>query len=339
FCSHGPECLEALVNAGHYEAAISVLSHVTPLFFSQPEELISDDNFMKSVQKLLVADQTYMSMAKNLISPEFPGRILKLIAAMIIHHMRRFSGNKMEYGSSGISLWVQVFTGVPEWVHNRSALYILDIICSQAFHHIKLWHCINDAFAELMKGKSASSSTGTGTLSSLYSWLTSGTTAPNSLMVRSSAPEFPWFTAAVLQLETQHEITSGLWKNLLIEFHKNPDTTVEAALKKVCDDLVLGPVNSNLLSIYRWGQQVIDLHVGHPALPITLHCFFMMHLARTPPVSGNYDCGSVTQKFYEGYVNGAFLGKIKTKVLQATEYYEELLPQEPHGQQNAHNTQ
>lgn len=65
----------------------------------------------------------------------------------------------------------------------------------------------------------------------LLSWLTAGTTAPNSLLVRSSAPQFPWFTLAVLSLETQQELTSGLWKNLLLELYANPQATLEQALE------------------------------------------------------------------------------------------------------------
>lgn len=65
----------------------------------------------------------------------------------------------------------------------------------------------------------------------LLSWLTAGTTAPNSLLVRSSAPQFPWFTVAVLSLETKQEMASGLWKNLLLQLYGNPQATLEQALQ------------------------------------------------------------------------------------------------------------
>ena len=73
--------------------------------------------------------------------------------------------------------------------------------------------------------------TGGGGVFALLSWLTAGTTAPNSLLVRPSAPEFPWFTIAVLILETQQEIGSGLWKNLLVELFNEPDIGLEQAVK------------------------------------------------------------------------------------------------------------
>lgn len=65
----------------------------------------------------------------------------------------------------------------------------------------------------------------------LLSWLTAGTTAPNSLLVRPSAPQYPWYTIAVLMLETQQEIASGLWKGLLVEMFNHPDNGLEQSLK------------------------------------------------------------------------------------------------------------
>lgn len=53
--------------------------------------------------------------------------------------------------------------------------------------------------------------------------------------------------------------------------------------QKVSQELGLGQVSSSLLSIYRWGQQVVDLPADHPALAITMQMYFMLHLARVPP--------------------------------------------------------
>ncbi|XP_042206238.1 ectopic P granules protein 5 homolog, partial [Homarus americanus] len=64
FCEHGVECIHELVSQGRYEAAISALGHITPLFFSQPEDIITSTRFMLAIQKCLTADQTYITMAK-----------------------------------------------------------------------------------------------------------------------------------------------------------------------------------------------------------------------------------------------------------------------------------
>lgn len=48
--------------------------------------------------------------------------------------------------------------------------------------------------------------------------------------------------------------------------------------------------SSSYLSIYRWGQQVVDLPHDHPALPVTLQMYLTLHLARVPPRPGYVYC-------------------------------------------------
>lgn len=44
--------------------------------------------FMLAIQKIMAADQSYMSLAKSFVSTAPPGKILTLFAAMIVHHIR-----------------------------------------------------------------------------------------------------------------------------------------------------------------------------------------------------------------------------------------------------------
>ncbi|KAG0730100.1 Ectopic P granules protein 5 [Chionoecetes opilio] len=230
-------------------------------------------------------------------------------------------------GAPAVRFWLQLLVGVPEWVHNSSVLSLLDTICQQAFVAPVCWQEVLRAFSEVMKSPEYQHS-GSGGVFALLSWLTAGTTAPNSLLVRPSAPQFPWFTIAVLILETQQEINSGLWKNLLLELFNHPDVGLEQAVKKVQSELGLGTVSSSLLSLYRWGQQVVDLPADHPALPLTLQMYFLLHLARVPPQPGKYECCSVVSRFYQGYINTAFLGRIKKKVASCVEHLESRLNQQ-----------
>ncbi|KAK7082716.1 hypothetical protein SK128_026803 [Halocaridina rubra] len=321
FCEHGADCVHELVVQGKYQASISALAHVLPLFFSQPEDVATHSKLMSAIQKCLAADQTYMALAKSLVSSAFPGKILTLLSAMIVHHIKNYERYNLTSGAPIIHFWMQVLICVPDWVHNNSVLYVMDVICHNAFNNSICWQEVLNGFSEVMKSYEDQHSTGVG-ISGLLSWLTVGTSAPNSLLVRSSAPEFPWFTLAVLILETQQEQSSGLWKNLLLELFSNPQASLEEALKKVCSDLGLRNVSSSLLSIYRWGQQAIDLATEHPALPVTLQMYLTLHLARVPPHPGHYECSSVIMKFYVGFINTSFLGKIKKKVSSALDYYE-----------------
>lgn len=46
--------------------------------------------FKSIILCLVTADRTYMKMAKNLIAPEFPGPILRLLANMLNGHLENF---------------------------------------------------------------------------------------------------------------------------------------------------------------------------------------------------------------------------------------------------------
>ncbi|XP_045603349.2 ectopic P granules protein 5 homolog isoform X1 [Procambarus clarkii] len=338
FCEQGIECIHELVAQGRYEAAISALGHIMPLFFSQLEDITSSTRLMLAIQKCLTADHTYITMAKSLVATTFPGKILNAFAAMIVYHIQNYTRYNLPSGALAVQFWLQLLICVPEWVHDSSVLFLLDTICQHAFIHSTSWQEVLRGFSEVMKSSEYQCSAGGGVIG-LLSWLTAGTTAPNSLLVRPSAPQFPWFTVAVLTLETQQEVNSGLWKNLLLELYTNKQTTLEQALKKVTSALGLGPASSSLLSIYRWGRQVVDLPADHPAFPVTLQMYLALHMARVPPQPGQYECGSVVSSFYQGIVNSAFLNKIKKKVASAVEHYESSLSKEPEDEEGTPDLQ
>lgn len=41
-----------------------------------------------AIQKCLAADQSYITLAKSLVSTAPPGKILTLFAAMVVHHIK-----------------------------------------------------------------------------------------------------------------------------------------------------------------------------------------------------------------------------------------------------------
>lgn len=76
-----------------YEQVIIALSSLVPLFLESPESLLKNEKFMGLVVGIVQADRTYMKIAKNLISPDFPGPILKIFSNMIeyqLQNSRRF---------------------------------------------------------------------------------------------------------------------------------------------------------------------------------------------------------------------------------------------------------
>ncbi|XP_076059738.1 ectopic P-granules autophagy protein 5 isoform X2 [Oratosquilla oratoria] len=327
FCGRGLETLHLLVTRGHYTAAIHCLHHVTPLFFPEPEDLVSDTKFIGIIQALLGADQSYLKKAKDLIAPDTPGKFLQLFAAMIHTHIVNYQRYGWEDSTQVVHFWLSVLTCIPHWTRDTGVLHVVNMICQHAILAPASLQAVFDVFRDIMKTLEPQRGQ-TGSWSSLLSWMTSGASAPHSLLVRPSAPDLPWFAFVVLTLEMQEEMGSRLWKKLLVELQHEPQQSIDAALKTVCNELEIPPVPSALLCLYRWGQQVIDLPIEHPALLPSLQMFFTLHLARAPTQSGQYDHRSVIHLFYEGIINSAFLNKIKRKVNDAHELFKKKCSEE-----------
>lgn len=70
-----------------------------------------------------------------------------------------------------------------------------------------------------------------GGLGGLFSWVSSGSGGPPSLLTRSYAAEVPWFALCVLIGEAQEEMSSGLWKSLLSRLHSHSHLPLDTTLK------------------------------------------------------------------------------------------------------------
>lgn len=89
-CVEGFGQLQTLQCYYKYEQVLVCLYRVVPLFLECPDSLLKNDKFISLIVPLITADRTYMKMAKNLITPEFPGPILKQFAHMIESHLYHY---------------------------------------------------------------------------------------------------------------------------------------------------------------------------------------------------------------------------------------------------------
>lgn len=87
-----------------YEQILVSLHNIVPLFLDCQDALVKNVKFMSLVCTLVSADRTYLKMAKNLISPEFPGLILKLFANAIEYHLQNFR-RQVERWEMTFSAW------------------------------------------------------------------------------------------------------------------------------------------------------------------------------------------------------------------------------------------
>lgn len=89
-CSKGFSQLQILQYYCKYEQILICLHHIIPLFLECVDSLLKNDKFISLIMSLIMADRTYMKMAKSFIAPEFPGTILKQFSNMIHSHLYNF---------------------------------------------------------------------------------------------------------------------------------------------------------------------------------------------------------------------------------------------------------
>ena len=140
------------------------------------------------VSLLLAADQTYLSLARMMVTGTFPGPVT-----------REF-GNMLEKSLAGASS-----TAAPNWNHNHNALFLVDILCRAAFllpapsgsaHRETL--AVFRALHAWLVARAEASSRG------LLSWVSGGMSRGGggaSLLAAASLPQFPWLAYFVLQAE------------------------------------------------------------------------------------------------------------------------------------------
>lgn len=319
-CGQGFNHLCHLLSCGRYEAVLTLLRHIIPLFLECVPSLLQTDKFQSVLSGLLQADRTYVKMAKNLIAPDFPGPIIRQFGNMIQSHLQYFQRYNQPGPQNFVSLWLQVLTSMSDWSRDPGILFLLDIVFKTAFIEKESKRVANELLRSLFQNGQGSKQGGT--LSSIMSWVSSGGIVGSPLLPGTSCPEGPWFAFFALEIEQEElEEKTGLWREVQKELASmTGKPSVDAALKKACHTLKRPVPPSTMLSIYRWSQQALDTPLDHPLLPLFWQKFFLQFLARIPSPSGQ-GVGGVGPKFFEGMLNLIYLKRIKKKLQECKEYY------------------
>ncbi|XP_034233842.1 ectopic P granules protein 5 homolog isoform X2 [Thrips palmi] len=319
-CMQGFNHLCHLLSCGRYEAVLTLLRHIMPLFLECVPSLLETEKFQTVLNGLLQADRTYVKMAKNLIVSDFPGPIINQFGNMIQSHLHYFRRYNQEGPHTFVSLWLQVLTNVQDWARNQGALYLLDIVLRTAFFDPESKKIAYDHLRQLFQ--TGLGSRQGGALSSIMSWVSSGTAVGSPLLPAVSCPDGPWFAFFALEIEQEElEDKTGLWKEVQKELASmTGKPSVDSAIKKACCTLKRPAPPSTMLSIYRWSQQALDTPMDHPLLPLFWQKFFLQFLSRVPTPSGQ-EVGSVGPKFFEGMVNLIYLKRIKKRLQECKEFY------------------
>ena len=244
----GLDLLKTVFDAGRYGNVLELLLNFVPLL-TIDESTIENNKFLAILSSLLSADSGYISMAKSMISGEFPGPITKEMGAMLEKMIGSFRWYGLTSPSTLVSLWLKILTKVPDWNQNSSALYLINILCSHSFFDPVI-HSETLQFAKNIHKENVNNESGTG----FISWITGINYSGYKLIFPTSSPQFPFFAFFMLQAEDIHVRDSGLWTEIVSQLSNNK--TLEESLSAAAAKCQQSPPLSNQLPVYRWLQQV-----------------------------------------------------------------------------------
>ncbi|XP_076238292.1 ectopic P-granules autophagy protein 5 [Calliopsis andreniformis] len=318
-CSKGFSQLQILQSYYKYEQVLICLHHIVPLFLECVDSLLKNDKFLSLITSLIMADRTYMKVAKSLIVAEFPGIILKQFSNMIHSQLYNFKRYCIESPKDFVYLWLNVLVLVPDWNKDQSVLYLMDTVISAAFFHAEAKVTVENIFQNLFSTVTSNRNV----VASFGSFLNWATGSSNSISLLGGSIQSVWVAYQILSIEQYNrEIKTGLWREILRELSTNTKISLDTAIKKACTTVKMQPFGANGLSIYRWSQQALDTSMDHPILSLLWQNFFALFLARVPLSWGVISNGGIGEKFFEGMINLSYLKKLKKRLHDTTTHFQ-----------------
>ncbi|KAF7282452.1 hypothetical protein GWI33_002679 [Rhynchophorus ferrugineus] len=315
-CAKG---LNEIINIQHHqkhEAALFALYQIVPLFINSQECIINCEKFQEILMNLISADRGYISYAKSFIMTQ--NTVLQQFGNMIETQIVNYASYDLISPRLLVRLWMNSLVSIPNWNKDNGVLYLLDTITRAAFFHKDSLEIVFQNLRELYQCGTPQDS---GSIISIFKWVSSGSNSVNTLL-SSSLASYPWLAFVFLEIEHQErEIRSGLWREILIQLAKQKGKiNVDNAIKKAASVVKITPFSSGWLCLYRWAQQSLDTPVDHPLLPLLWQKFFNLFLARLTFTS-SADKMCVGERFFDGIVNFTFLKRIKRRLQQTVDHY------------------
>lgn len=211
-----------------------------------------------------------------------------------------------------IRMWARIFTSLKNWNRTRETLFILDQIAKYAFYAREfetLMTVLREAYEEHRQMRPIRG----GTMTSLVSWMTSGTTPTYNLVDGADLSRTPWLAYAVIQVEA--ESFRRFWQNLLVVLTGEKKRTFEDGIKKAIRDLDIGLPAVTDLPIHLAAFVIISADVKTDILPLLCQEFFKLFLERSP------NHASIGDQFFLSVQGTKLLKPMKAKLREAAEYY------------------
>lgn len=329
--NEGLNIFSTLVAREQHTAAIHCIIRILPLFYHHQELLTQCTQFLTNLQSLIMADNTYVTMAKNLMQPDFPGPILKQLAVAMHQHVLQAKEWQDSTGhellNSSLKLWLSLLCSLPDIPVCKGALatrtkgkdnvmYLLDVLVQLSYKEAGCLEVILAFFRDALT-QFAPAVASRSVVKSVFSFVLSSAQGWPGVVPFPSAPQFPWFAWAGMLAESQLQETISVWRNIIKEMAINSKLTTEGALKKVSGYVKTLPPSTDVLLIYRWAHQAVQTDLEHPALPLIWQQFFSLYLQR-PCVQLS---GSVGQRFFESPVQFTLLKKMKRRLNESADHF------------------
>lgn len=213
-CHKGFAQMQNLLNDYRYSTVIRCLQLVTPFFLDCPESLCKCAAFQSILTSILQADRTYMRMAKDFISCDYPGPVVELFSNMIQAQIIDYFKFDLQSPVMLVSLWLNCLTVNPAWYKDSNSLYIVDAILRIAYQFTDAWIMAKNFFKCFCKVHNEPKSS----VSSTFIPFLGGSQPSGFFSVQTATT--PWL--ALLALEIEHEmfeLETKLWPEIIRQLH------------------------------------------------------------------------------------------------------------------------
>jgi len=312
--------LKVILDSGRFDHTMELLSYLLPLFLID-NSAIDHGQLIYILSRLVNADQTYLSLAKTIITGMFPGPVTKEMGNMIHRIISNFDNISSYSRKDILELLTRMLTSISNWSTNTSVLYLLDIVCSYAFNHKVCYWSILKFYEDLHEQNNKKASSG-----GIFSLFSSLGSQSHNLTLSSGYPQFGFLLFFVLQAEDNYMQKTGLWRAIIGEL--SSEKTLEEALTEAGKKTEVNPPSSSQLIIYRWAQQGMDIRHDHPASFVFWQRFFMLYLSRPAELVNGQEVSGVGMKFFSGMINSLYYSKIKASIKSSIDFFEKQLTED-----------
>lgn len=312
----GLKLLSTLTLGEQFAAAVKCIRHILPLFYLHQEMLTASQQFLEDLQRLVLADNTYVAAAKSLVGSEQPGCVLKQLAATMTSHVCQ--AKRWGLPSLPIKLWILLLFHLPDIPMHRAVyktkgrenvMYLLDVLVQLAYFEADCLESVIAQLTELLANLAAPAASQS-MVRTVFSYVLGSQIASwPAIVPLHSVPQFPWFALAGMLAEAQVPEVASAWKAVLSNMAQSPQLSVEIVVRKTMQ----APLD--VLLLYRWAHQALQTKGDHQALLLIWQQFFFLYLQRCP--NGN----SVGPRFFESAKYFPLLKKIKRRLNELADHW------------------